>query len=700
MSKSTSRHFDNRGTHQPTARCGEAGIISDVSQEGRGIVANKIENAASSHGWVAAGAGIGPSAVQDNWSFLNKAGDTECAAAIRPDKRGTESATICWRRKDGLELSWSVRAAATRGVMEFQSELTNAGTTPIPGVKELGPLTMQLAANMEDLVVHYVTRTDYRKQQIPLSSHTAFEVKGGGWNSPCSAGWVAIENPKAKEILFLGVEWESYWTVRLSKGKDSGVLLECFLDTHDHELAPHASLASPRVFMGLSHGDVDDSLRVLHDHLRGIMALLPKDFPWVSYDIWGTEAAGVEAGILAEIPFAAKIGVDLFYIDASWYDGSCKNGSGDWFTGVGNYGKEDRVKYPSGLAAISKKVHDAGMKFGLWFAPQVVDSSLIGTVIAPDFAARRDSQDIFLRIGDWAPITQICTGNPAVVEHLKKAMGDAVEHYGLDWVKWDNSGLPGAICNRTDHGHQGTDGALAALNGQYEIWRYLRDRFPKLMLEECGYPSRLDYGLARTATSHWLADDTAHAEMVRRSQIHASYVFPAAHYSAWVLGGEGANDPAILDTVIRSRMIGQCGLGTLNGKLGQRASLFPPEVIDALSRNIKAYKQYRHLLREDAYHLLPPSTTADAWDGIEFCKRDGSEAVVLAFRGKSPETNLTLALRGLVQDASYEVDSCNTGETRTMKGTELGEGLKIPLPHADMSEILHMTRIPAAMRKE
>ena len=160
---------------------------------------------------------------------------------------------------------------------------------------------------------------------------------------------------------------------------------------------PAKRLASPRVFLGVSRGDLDDSLRMLHDHLRRIMTPLPANFPWIEYDIWGTEAKGVEEAMRAEIPVAAKLGVELFMLDAGWYEGSAKDGSGDWFAGVGNYGREDRVKFPAGLADLSRRVHAAGMKFGLWFAPQVVDSSLVGTVIPRDFVARRDGRDMTLQ---------------------------------------------------------------------------------------------------------------------------------------------------------------------------------------------------------------------------------------------------------------------------------------------------------------
>ncbi len=142
-------------------------------------------------------------------------------------------------------------------------------------------------------------------------------------------------------------------------------------------------------------------------------------------------------------------------------------------------------------------------------------------------------------------------------------------------------------------------------------------------------------------------------------------------------------------------MMGLCGVGTLHGQLSERISLLPPEVHDALARNFRVYKRYRHLLREDVYHLLPPSTEADAWDAIQFCKRDGREAVVLVFRSGSRSTETVIALRGLERDASFEVTQANSGEKRIVKGKTFAEGIAIELPALDMSEILLLKAVRA-----
>ena len=71
------------------------------------------------------------------------------------------------------------------------------------------------------------------------------------------------------------------------------------------------------------------------------------------------------------------------------------------------------------------------------------------------------------------------------------------------------------------------------------------------------------------------------------------------------------------------------------------------------------------------------------WDAIEFCKRDGSEAVVLAFRSQSPEAEKVLPLRGLTADAAYDVRNYDSGQVRVVTGKELAAGMKVSLPVAN-----------------
>ena len=671
-------------------KIGNTGIQICFSRDGDAILGEGIKNTSSGFDWAATGTPVCPSISLGGASSKGLEGFTIVSQDESKSGKGTGVLLTRWNRPDGAEIDWSVSGFADANVVEYRASLKNTGHSPLTQITEFGPLSLRLKGDMSPLKLHWLNRSAYRLHSVEFDGD--FSVSGGSWNRPDAAGWLAIENSDQKEVLFIGIQWESYWRIGLKRQGDD-LALDCTVERFSADIKPGESLASPTVFVGVTHGDLDDSVRDMQDYLRKhVMPPKPPGFPWVTYDVWGTEASGVEDGIVSEMAFAREIGVEVFYHDAGWYEGSCKNGSGDWFTGVGNWKQDDRAKLPGGLAGLSEKVHKAKMKFGLWFAPQVVDSSLVGKVIPETWVAKTDSANISLNLNNgWAKVTQICMGNPEVVSHLKDAMASAVENYKLDWLKWDNSGLPGQVCNRNDHGHSAGNGALAALAGEYEIYEYLHKRFPKLVLENCGYPSRLDLGLARYAWAHWLSDDTTDALHCRRSQINGCYVLPAASNEAWVINcGETKNekDPEILDTIIRSRMIGLFGMGTLNGKLSERMSLLPPEAKDALKINIANYKRYRHLLSGDAYHVLPLAQDADQWDGIQFCKRDGSESVLLTFRGASMESEKTIRLRGLKRSAAYTLSSFNNGEVSRAQGSDLADkGVTVRLPKTNTSEI-------------
>jgi alpha-galactosidase len=270
-----------------------------------------------------------------------------------------------------------------------------------------------------------------------------------------------------------------------------------------------------------------------------------------------------------------------------------------------------------------------------------------------------------------------------------------VSEFNLDWLKWDNSGIPGspANCDRTDHGHQAGDASYASLAGQYEIFEHLHAKYPSLVLEQCGYGSRLDYGLARTIRSNWLSDASYPSDHVRHNAMLASYLYPSAANGGWIVIEDKAllesmNDPAALDTIFRSRMTSLFGFGTILGLLKERISLLPEPVLASARRNIAVYKRYRHLLQNDCYHLLPGGAEA-RFEAVQFVSPAGDEALVLAFQAGSSQQTLQLPLRGLQSDADFDAEFANGSSAVRIAGAELlSKGISIPLAHPATSEVV------------
>jgi alpha-galactosidase len=581
-------------------------------------------------------------------------------------------------------------------VLEFQTEFENSEATPLAAVSEFGPFQFALRDDLGELRVHGVRRDEYGLKIIDVKDSVA--MAGGRWNDPEYGGLLLLDAAGKEEFLFLGIEWERGWTVRIDKEATGTWLSVRFMDLV-HDMAAKEKLPAPRVFVGLAHGKSEDAfLTARHYMQKHVFLERPKNWPWVVYDMWATESKGVEEALLSEVDFAATLGIDVVVHDASWYTGSSRKGTGDWGCGLGNY-TADRQKFPDGLAAISRRVKERGMKFGLWIGPNAVDSRIVGSAIPEQWIARSEGKIRTLHPDGWeSPVSQVCLGCREYIDFLKTKLSHIVREFSLDWLKWDNSGIPGipAVCDRADHGHQARDASFASLVGQYEIFDHLHTSFPELVLEQCGYGSRLDYGIARTIRSNWLSDASYPSSHVRQNALFASYLYPSADNGAWIVIEDedllkNINNPAELDTIFRSRMMSLFGFGTILGFLRERVSLFPEPILIAARRNLSLYKRFRHLLQEDCFHLSAVKPVEGKFQAVQFAAPSGKESVVLAFKAGSLLETQQLQLYGLERNWIYQVSFANGGAPVRVLGAELlSKGIQLSLPSPATSEIVFL----------
>jgi alpha-galactosidase len=676
-------------SHDATFRSDGFSLTLSVAQ-GKQAQLRSLQNPRTGFEWVHPDAPIGPV-----WMATDKTVKDWTARSSALDRAAKGNRFTVTSQAGQILTSQVLQAVPGSPIVELATEFQNAGKTPYPAVTAFGPFRIALRDDIGPLRAHVVNRNKYQVDSIPVEGTLA--LSGGRWNAPEYGGLIVLEAIAKEEFLLVGIEWERDWHYRIVKDT-TGTWLSVEVCNLVHDMAPGERLGAPRVFIGLATGDRDEAfLTARHYMKQHVFPEPPKNWPWVDYDFWSTDGAGVEKALFDEVDFSAGLGVDIFCMDAGWYTGSSTKGTGDWGCGLGNY-TDDRTKYPSGLAAISRRVHQAGMKFGLWVGPNIVDSRLVGSVIPQLWTAQIGGKDQTLHPGDWeSAATQVCLGCQPYIEFLKRELTRIIRDFQIDWLKWDNSGIPGSPangCSRTDHGHQAGDASYASMVGQYEIFQYLHRTFPDLVLEQCGYGSRLDYGLARTIRANWLSDASFPSEAVRRNALAAGYLYPSADNGAWIVVEDpdllkSAGKPALLDTIFRSRMISLFGFGTINGQLKERISLLPESILAAAHRNTALYKRYRHLLQHDCSRLMNLDNIPEEPQAVQFTSPDGQEAVVLIFRGTSAKGSFQLLLRGLKKNHSYNVTFANDNSTAEKDGRELlSQGITVSLPSLSMSEIV------------
>ncbi|CAN5547123.1 hypothetical protein BH09CHL1_BH09CHL1_07710 [soil metagenome] len=474
--------------------------------------------------------------------------------------------------------------------------------------------------------------------------------------------WMAVSNGDERG-LFTGLRYSAQWRTDAigdlaAKTASFGIrpdFLEIALSAGDRWI-------SPRTFTGVFAGDLDSAGRVMHDYQREILSpKLPADFPWVQYNTWFSYLTEYTDEILKrEVDIAAELGMDVFYIDAGWWAGNIIN---DWHfsSGLGNW-RENREKFPQGIADFAAYVRNKGLRFGIWVEPERVDLRTVTTgTWNEEWLVRHDGN---YSGPDWPQDTEtawLCFGNPKTQEWAIDWIGRLVEELDVAWLKWDSNWW--AICNAADHGHGSGGGEMAQVAGVHRVMDALRARFPDLIIENCaGGGTRMDFEMAAHSHVAWVSDATEPAARVRFQGEGSSYLFVPATLNAWVSESKRENlnrrdlPESALKAIVRSRMLGALGFSNRMVEWGEPTK----EIVAAC---IAEYKSFRHLLR-DGYveHVLPQQELDNpkfpspiTWGATHFYAKDRSEGVVLAFRNQSPESTITFKIAQLDANARYRI---------------------------------------------
>lgn len=516
--------------------------------------------------------------------------------------------------------------------------------------------------------------------------------------------WFSIR--AGEEEFFGSILWSGSWLLRAERLGDA-INVRLGLPAFDTSLAAGASLETPHVIFGITNRRVPDTSSALQAYIeKGIRHGRPLD-AYVTYNTWYSKGNFVdEFSILAEMDRAASIGVELFVLDAGWWTDVNLNDSGDFVRRWGNW-EVDPDRFPNGLGALSDHAHALGMRFGVWVEPERVDRATVGLpglakerflatrngLYDPDVPSsgaenpvpgRRRAQP-----RNPAPPTlsnskgisaQVCLVDREARAWVYERLVKFIEEARPDYLKWDNNFW--VNCTREGHGHGAEDGNFLHHRALQLLIDQLRDAYPSLDIENSasgGNRISLDM-LARTEAG-WLDDKTDPSARVRHAAEGLfSFLPPSYLLSFSTTAVEGIDDwhTGEVPYVTRSRMLGVPGMSWDLEDMDEnaRASLEP---------EIALYKRLRPIQQRAVPLLLSsqvPGQGASAWDAVEFLVPGGGEAALLAYNAFDAPPLAVVRLKGLRPDASYEVESADSGVLGTATGRDLME-LGVELQHSD-----------------
>jgi alpha-galactosidase len=458
-------------------------------------------------------------------------------------------------------------------------------------------------------------------------------------------------------------------------------------------LSPLASrLPLPTVLFGRFDGDLNAATQRLHDYRRAHRPDPDRAVP-VQFNSWYPYLGEPNAeAMLALIPFARAIGCEVFVVDAGWFKTDGGESDADWEARTGDW-RTSRRRFPNGLREISARCREQGLRFGLWFEPEVIGSLS---------AIRRDHPEWLHHPDGQAPAAHeravLNLGVPAARRHAFERITRILSSVGVDWMKWDfNADLgaggwaPGLPAVLTDQ-----DPLIAHYEGLYRLQNAVRRWFPDLILEMCASGGgRIDGELLSHAHLNWLSDQPG---PLRKLAIHigSQLAHPAVVCNGWLIewppgsiagyddqDAAGVDERGDLPFRLRIAMLGSFGISA-------RIDLWPEADRDVATAHIALYREkLRPLIHHGDQYLLteapPPDGNGD-WAAIWYAAKDGLSGVLFVFRLRAAEASRAFLLPGLAPDRSYR-GHFYSGSVVPLVRTGQMVAIKVTLPTTFQSEL-------------
>lgn len=348
-----------------------------------------------------------------------------------------------------------------------------------------------------------------------------------------------------------------------------------------------------------------------------------------------------EQKAVTAINAAKNFGIDTVVLDDGWFGkrNDDKTSMGDWFV--------NKEKFPNGLQGIINCCKENGLKFGLWFEPEV---------ISPDSDLFRTHPDWCIHIDGVEPIKcrheyLLDLSRDDVTDYVYNTISEILKNNDISYVKWDMNR------NMTDNGSawlSGRQGEYAHryILGVYKLMEKFTKSFPNIFFEGCaGGGGRYDFGILYYMPQIW-ASDNSDAIARLKVQHGTSFVYPPETISAHV--SECPNHQTYRITPFETR-----------GNVAQLFSFgyeFNPtkmseDEIKLINEQVEKHKQLEKWLpNAKFYRLIDPSNKEDcAWQAVSDDKKI-SAAVYVRQLSEAEMPGRYLRLKGLDANKDYRVE--------------------------------------------
>lgn len=381
---------------------------------------------------------------------------------------------------------------------------------------------------------------------------------------------------------------------------------------------------------------------------------------------WEATYFDFDAKKLIEIARAAKkLGLELFVMDDGWFGQRMDDtrGLGDWYV------NEEKLGMP--LKGLIKEINTIGLKFGIWFEPEMINEDselyrkhpdwLVGVINRKNNKCREQFVLDFTRRD--------------VRDEIEKMMRAILDNNNIEYIKWDmNRSITNLYSGDLKAENMGEFSYRYVL-GLYELLEKFINDYPNILFEGCsGGGGRFDFGMLYYFPQIWCSDDTDAIERLK-IQYGTSFAYPISCVGSHV--SASPNHQTFRHTPLETR-----ATVAMAGSFGYELDLtkLSEEENGIVKNQIEEYKKYEMLIRNGDYYRLNSPYDAQkitAWQFMNKQKDYGLLSIVITNLQANPSP-IIVYLKGLEKNTRYEIN-----KQIKLGSTWMNGGFKVDIPNKE-----------------
>lgn len=411
-----------------------------------------------------------------------------------------------------------------------------------------------------------------------------------------------------------------------------------------YELKANEVFTTPEFIFTLSENGTGEASRNLHDWARNHQLKDGRGDRLTLLNNWENTYFNFNEELLGQLMKEAKqLGVDMFLLDDGWFGN--KHPRNDDHAGLGDW-EAMKSKLPGGIPALVNSAKEAGVKFGIWIEPEMVNPKSDLFEAHPDWAIHLPNRDTYYYRNQLV----LDLSNPKVQDFVFGVVDKILtENPEVAFFKWDCNS---PITNVYSPYLKEKQGQLYIdhVRGVYNVMKRVKEKYPDTPMMLCsGGGARCDYEALKYFTEFWCSDNTDPIERLY-IQWGFSQIFPSkamcAHVTSW-----NKNTTVKFRTDVAS----MCKLGFDLGlkELSQDELNYCRQAV----ANFKRLKPA--ILDGDLYRLVSPYDSNHM--SVMHVAKDKNKAVLYTYdiHPRFGEKLLPVKLQGLIPDKMYKVEEIN-----------------------------------------